>query len=272
MQFDLISDLHLDYWKHNIKDWRGLGTSLYCVVAGDVSRDVRLTSSFLHHLSNAYKQVIFIEGNHEHNKQYNDLTSKEIELSNSLKNVPNITYLAESSCVIDGTAFVGAMGWWTFDFPAIDGSGHLAVMEEFCDREHFHMRDAINIWQTAQEQAADLGEIVSSLQDADEIEEIVVVTHTVPRNDIVHHGIPGSLSEWGKIGNSSMKQVLAYDYENKTSTWCFGHFHEIPYDIKMDGVRYVSHPRGKPKDAMSQVYYPKRIDTVTDLVKSSNGR
>lgn len=269
MQFDLVSDLHLDYWKHNTKDWRGLGTSLYCVVAGDVSRNIHLTTSFLRHLSTAYKQVIFIEGNHEHNKQYHDLNAKEFELSDALRQIPNVTYLAENSCVIDGTAFVGAMGWWTFDFPAVTGAGHLSVIEEFCARENFAMRDAMNIWNTAQEQADNLGDIVASLQDEDDIDEIVMITHTVPRNDIIHPGIAGSLSDWGKIGNSSMKQVLNYDYENKISTWCFGHFHEIAYDKVIDGVRYLSHPRGKPKDAPSQVYFPKLVDTDPVIIKMS---
>lgn len=261
MLFDLVSDLHLDYWKNNTKDWKGLGTSLYCVVAGDISRDTRLTTSFLQHLSTAYKEVIFIEGNHEHNKNYRDITAKEIELSNAIRQIPNVTYLAEKSCVIDGTAFVGAMGWWTFDFPSVEGTKHMPIIEEFCARENFAIRDAMHIWNTAQDQAADLSEIVSSFQELDAIEEIVMVTHTVPRDDIVHSSIAGSLSDWGKIGNSSMKQVLDYDYENKISTWCFGHFHETPYDKTIDGVRYVSNPRGKPKDAYNQIYYPKRIDT-----------
>jgi hypothetical protein len=39
MDFDLISDLHIDQWPADQKlSFRGLGTSLNCIVAGDVSQ------------------------------------------------------------------------------------------------------------------------------------------------------------------------------------------------------------------------------------------
>ena len=105
------------------------------------------------------------------------------------------------------------------------------------------------------------------MQETDDIKEIVMITHTVPRNDLIHPSIVGTSSEWGKVGNSSMRQVLNYDYENKISTWCFGHYHEQAFDVKMDGVRYISHPRGIPKDARSSVYYPKLVDTSKDTIR-----
>ena len=267
MQFDLISDLHLDLWRENIKDWRGLGTSLVCVVAGDVAKDHRLTASFLKHLGDSYKSVIFVEGNHEHKHSYHDLAQSQIELEQSLGRIRNLTYLADSSLVIDGTAFIGSNGWWTFDFPEMDGAdGRAHCMDMFCRKEGLRMRDAVGIWTAAQEQAEFLGNAVSMLNDKDDVHEIVIITHTVPRKDLIVPSIHDDVVDWSKIGNSSMIEVLDQDTEGKISTWCFGHYHSQHVDTVRDHVRYVSHPRGRPDDALSQHYYPKRIDTASDVV------
>jgi hypothetical protein len=61
------------------------------------------------------------------------------------------------------------------------------------------------------------------------------------------------------MGNSRMKDVLTEDCENKIKLWCFGHYHR-PVDTVIDGIRYVSNPRGRGDTEYSQpVYYPKRI-------------
>ncbi len=267
MQFDLVSDLHLDLWDENTKDWKGIGTSLCCVVAGDVSRNPKLTVSFLKHLCEAYSHVIFVDGNHEHYRHYHDLETNEYAIEDALANNSNFHYLADSSLVVDGTAFVGTNGWWTFDFPEIAGVGNkIEAMDAFCAKENYAMRDAINVWTAAQEHAEFLGEVVMNLQDNDDIHEIVIVTHTVPRIDLIPISPGSNLVDWAKIGNSSMQEVLNYDIEGKISTWCFGHYHPYHCDIMLDGVRYVSHPRGRPSDAISPVYYPKKIDTELDTV------
>lgn len=269
MQFDLISDLHLDQWDNNIKDWRGLGTSLTCVVAGDVSRDHQLTVSFLKHLCDSYAHVMFVDGNHEHFRSYDRIQENVDFLDKKLGNLKNLTFLADASLVIEDTAFIGSNGWWTFDFPELAGaSNRIQCMEEFCQRENWTMKDAVSIWTAAQEQSEFLGNVVENLQMNDDITEIVVITHTVPRMDLGRVDPAYGDYGWSKMGNSSMKDILNFDVEGKISTWCYGHNHVSPLDQTIDGVRYISHPRGRHFDSMIPVYYPKRIDTVHDLIRS----
>ena len=74
MNFDLISDLHIDQWPDDQKlNFKGLGTSLTCVVAGDVSQSLNKTKEFLYQLSDHYNQVIFVDGNHEHKANYSNI-------------------------------------------------------------------------------------------------------------------------------------------------------------------------------------------------------
>ena len=265
MHFDLISDLHLDLWKDNIKDWRGITTSLTCIVAGDVSRDVTLTTSFLKHLSKCYQQVLFVDGNHEHYRNYAQIEDRQSELEEALSSIDNLTYLSDSALVIDNTAIIGSNGWWTFDYPEKAGAANkIECMDAFCAKEDYSMRDAINIWTQAEEQASFLCDVVASLQDNDDVNDIIIVTHTVPRNDLMPRC--GDLVDWAKTGNSSMKDVLSADINGKISTWCFGHIHTYHVDTRKDGIRYVSHPRGRPNDAIFPTYYPKRIDTELNSI------
>lgn len=256
--FDLISDLHVEHWKNNIKDWRGVTTSLVAVVAGDISSDYRLSMSFIKHLSDAYNHVVFIDGNHEHYGKYHDPSENEHHMDYFFNKIPNVTYLSDSSCIIDGTAFVGTNGWWTYDFPELSGGpSKFECIEEFCDQEAHDLDVALNIHALAEENAEYLASVVADLQDNDDITNIVCITHTLPRNDLVDSSMY-SIPTWAKSGNSLMSQVLAADVNKKITTWCSGH-HHMPHDKIIDGIRYVGHPRGLPQDNHGHAYFPKII-------------
>jgi UDP-2,3-diacylglucosamine pyrophosphatase LpxH len=116
MHFDLVSDLHENFWspEKNLK-WNGLGTSLVCVVACDISSDWNYTYEKLVEISQHYRHVIFVDGNHEHGLQPN-LHQHCGEFQLRIAEHDNITYLHKSVIVLDDTAFVGCNGWWTYDF------------------------------------------------------------------------------------------------------------------------------------------------------------
>ena len=70
MKFDLVSDLHNNFWPDDAKiKWEGIGTSLIAVVLGDINFDVEDTYRTVVDISKHYKYVIFVDGNHEHNNQ-----------------------------------------------------------------------------------------------------------------------------------------------------------------------------------------------------------
>lgn len=253
--FDLISDLHLDRWPSNHKSWKGLCTSQTCVVAGDVSSNPRLSTSFIKHLADCYEHVLFIDGNHEHKARPFNIERNEQFIEDQLSKLDNVTYLADAVTTIDGVAFVGSNGWWTYDYQELFGGGsRLECIEQFCADENLELADAMNIWQTAQEQVDYMAKVISIMQEDDDIDEIVVVTHTVPRPDLFY--MDGSLVDYGKMGNSSYQTVIDADYENKISTWVFGHYHSVHVDVEMNSIRYVSNPRGTPETSLSPVYHP----------------
>lgn len=261
INFDLLSDLHINSWKKDQDiNFEGLGTSLYCVVAGDISRNLAQTKDFLYNLSNHYSQILFIDGNHEH-KQSPYIETNLYWLSKELSKKKNITFLHDSAYVINNTAFVGINGWWSFDFmsPDISRNEHI---DAYCLSENASYQEAEVILNTAIEQSNMLCEHVAYLNTIDDIDEIVVVTHTCPKKELladiqVNDYDIGTLS---KLTNSMMDNVLFADTFGKITTWCFGHFHGHCIDKVIDDIRYVSHPRGNPKNKLHAVYYPKLIN------------
>jgi Icc-related predicted phosphoesterase len=259
MKFDLISDLHKDFWgEHEQIDWEGKGTSLVAVVLGDVSRDVSETYKTIVDISKHYKFVIFVDGNHEHNNHCG-IQEHNQQLKNELSKYHNISFLNRSAIVLDGIAFVGANGWWTFDF-----------MEPTISREEAYWYFASNnvysepfmqeVIYTAREDAHVMCEIVAKLTADPAVQEIVMLTHTAPFNRFVDLLQPQHPANYARCGSSYLPKILDFDINSKCKTWCFGHVHQ-PFDEIIDSVRYVCHPRGR-KDDMPQnaIYYPKMID------------
>src|ERR1700733_9531292 len=64
LKFDLVSDLHVEYWPKPM-DWEALRTNDIVIVAGDVADTLDETRKELERLSKAYKTVLYIDGNHE---------------------------------------------------------------------------------------------------------------------------------------------------------------------------------------------------------------
>lgn len=259
MNFDLISDLHIDQWPKDQKlSFKGIGTSLTCVVAGDVSQDLHTTRDFLFQLADNYKQVIFVDGNHEHKHDYSKILDNCDWLENQLSKRRNITYLWDSTCVFGSTAIIGTNGWWTFDYlePVVS---RMEQINAFCDFEGYPPSTAIKIWDEAVENSEFLCNVVSDFNKTDIIQEIVLITHTVPRRELIKPLDHCSMYSLSKLYNSHLQEVLNADVNKKISTWCFGHFHNTAWDETIDGIRYVSHPRGRPDDSLFPIYYPKLI-------------
>ena len=87
-----------------------------------------------------------------------------------------------------------------------------------------------------------------------------MVSHTVPNPRIIQHDLElMDTYRFNSMGNSHLALALENDTEHKIKTWCFGHYHR-PVDTIINGVRYVSNPRGRGDTNYSQIaYYPKRI-------------
>lgn len=255
--FDLISDLHIETWDNF--DWTGQATSPYCVVAGDVCRDRSILVDVLTHLGQCYAGVFYVDGNDEHRYYLENLGESYQDLVNQLSQIDNVVYMQDNVAIINGVAILATNGWWTYDFdPDMEVDRSVQFVES-----HFGISNsaAQSINGVAYHDAAYMINSVHKLQTHQEVNAIVMVTHTVPAPWIISHDLD-LVDHWrfNGMGNSHITQAIDEDTEHKIQAWCFGHYHK-PVDQDFGGIRYVSNPRGRGDTPWCQpAFNPKRIE------------
>lgn len=255
--FDLISDLHLETWNEFV-DWTGRATSTHCVVVGDICRDRALLVKFLTHLGTCYQGVFYIDGNDEHKLYMDRLGDSYRDLAARIQRIPNVVYLQDNVIVVNGVAILGTNGWWSYDFDLtidpVEVRDWLAAKENYSESTIAQIRKAAN---------TDANYLVSSvrrLQTHLDVKKIVVVTHTVPRPDLLlHDPVIVNTPKFNCMGNRYLQEAMVVDTEQKLHTWCFGHYHN-KVDQYRDGIRWVNNCRGRGDSSYSQyAYNPLRI-------------
>jgi len=106
--FDLIGDLNLN--PEDSFNWEGKSTSLYCIVTGNVSYDLRTVFQVLSHLSKFYQGIFYVPGLLEY-KATNDYESRTKEIIGIIKKLPKVALLYHHVVIIDGIVILGANGW-----------------------------------------------------------------------------------------------------------------------------------------------------------------
>jgi len=256
MHFDLISDLHENFWppEQNLK-WKGLGTSLVCVVAGDISNDWNYSYEKLVEIGNHYRHVIFVDGNHEHGHKP-DLHGHCAEFAEKLANHDNITFLHKSVIILDDTAFVGCNGWWTYDFCQPEVSNFECW--DYLISEGWSDDKLAEIMAVAKVEAKMLYNQIETFNSDPRINNIIVVTHTSPLRKFRFITPEMHTAHYGRAGNSLMQTVLLANTNKKIKGWCFGHCHH-EVDETIDGIRYICHPRGRSDEGIGNIYFPKLV-------------
>jgi UDP-2,3-diacylglucosamine pyrophosphatase LpxH len=227
-------------------------------VAGDVARDPVLVAETLQHLGERYAGVFYIDGNEEHRYRLNDLDSSYQELQDAIDNIPNVVYMQNNVVINNGVALLAANTWWTYEFdPGTDAEQSLDWYKDYVG---ISRQEAHAIRDRAIYDAAYLIKSVERLQTHQDVKRIVMLTHTLPNPVFVSHD-PDIAGTWryNSMGNQLVQQVLDVDSENKIHNWVFGHYHR-PVNQIVDGIHYVSNPRGRGDTPWCQpVYYPKKI-------------
>lgn len=261
MAFDLISDLHLDTWPGEF-DWTGQPTSPVCVIAGDISPDIKIVRNTLKHLANCYAAVFYIDGNEEHRYRYHELGASYRDLARTISRLPRVTYLQENVIIIDGVAIIGTNGWWGHDLDVTVSrdESKQRMVDWYEQIMPGHAIDPEEISNCARTDTAYLINSVQKLQQHHDVKKIVIVTHTVPIASLIQHDIQLSgTAQFNHMGNRLMNLVRVNDTEHKIHTWCFGHYHGS-VDQQLNGVRFVNNCRGRGNTPYRQLsYFAKRI-------------
>ncbi len=258
MFFDIVSDLHIDQWEPKFKIKHPCGkvsnypfqfpktNSDYLIIAGDVSDDIDLTVNYLNELSKYthYKNILFVDGNHEHVNSYPNLISAD-NIYSKIKNLKNnkIIYLRKEPFRFKEVVIVGANGWWDYcnkDSKEIENCKNY-FKEWIHDYKEKEATDFIdNVLHTADLEYHYLKYKLEVYSKDIDIKKIIVVTHSCPYiTQIKHKNILSTIV-------NSKTQSFNTSYP-KLSHWIFGHIHDTIETIE-NNIHFISNPRGRPED------------------------
>lgn len=223
--FDVISDLNLT--QNDEFDWSGKPTSLFCIIAGNISSDIKIITHVLKNLSSVYQGVFFVDGTEEmfdiHNRDH--LVTDIQKISDAIHNV---VYLHNNVVIVDGIALVGINGWYK-NYPSSSSDDEFQLK---CNRF---------------EDFAYLEKTIEKLQLHNDVRKIVVISNSVPSEELYF----GESTESEDIYPA---YALHKDTEHKISHWIFGTYKK-EVDIIKDNINYVNNGKFDRNP-----YYAKRIE------------
>jgi len=224
--FDLISDLNLT--SDDDFDWTGKPTSLYCIVAGNISNDIAVVTTVLSHLSTVYHGVFYIDGALEHDTLTHH-HKKVNEISKICRIHKNTVYLHNNVVVVDGVALVGSNGWF----------GNYMPKDDIDDirQEMLYHEDLSYICTT-----------VEKLQLHPDVKKIIMITNSVPAIELFYGELPPKVDD---IGPSI---AIIHDTEHKISHWVFGSHKKI-VDTTIGNINYINNASHR-----SGLYWPRRVE------------
>lgn len=224
--FDVISDLNLS--PEESFNWEGKSTSLYCIVAGNVSSDLRTVLQTLAHLCKQYQGVFYTPGSLEY-KNCNDINARTEQILHVCSKVNNLAVLHHNVVIIDGVAILGANGWGT-------------------DPLQEHVTAQLQIDVHRMEDTAYLHKSLEKLQRHLDVKKILVVSSAVPHRDLYFNEEPEFVG-----GILPLVASLVSDTESKVGNWVFG-THEKIVDTTINNINYSNNPYLKRNP-----YWAKRV-------------
>jgi hypothetical protein len=227
--FDVISDLNLD--PDETFDFSGKASSLYCLIPGNVSGDMRCVRQTLLHLAQFYQGVFYSPGNLEYSGVTN-IDGRTKELAKICRTIKNVALLHNHVVVIDGVAVLGA-------------NCHYGDFKRGQTVDIADLKREVQLF----EDISYLGGTIERLQLYQDVKKIVVLTNAVPGQALFFGQEPEDA-----IAPLYPDICLNNDTEHKITHWVYGSY-ETTTDTTIGDVRYVNNAYGKRKP-----YWPMRIN------------
>ena len=197
--FDVISDL--DLGPNDSFNWEGKPTSLYCILSGNISSDLRTVHQTLAHLSKLYQGIFYTPGLAEYadTEQINQRTA---ELVNIVQSVPNTVMLHHNVVIVDGVAIIGSNCWEDAHDP-----GQSISIDEL--KYHQYRLDDMGF----------LHQTIEKLQRHIDVKKIVLVTNAVPNENCYF----GQKPDYTSL-QVPLDTILNADTESKICYWIYGSY------------------------------------------------
>ena len=212
MKIQIHSDLHLEHFPDRGRKFLNKFPveAEVLVLAGDICQARSLDFD---KLSEKFKHVIYVAGNHE----YYDSIKEAAEDNIRKKLKPNVHWLNNNSVEIEEQRFVGGTLWFT------------APNRNYTN--DFLLIYGLKKWILQEENACK--ELLKTVNDND-----IVVTHYLP-----HENSIAAVYKGMKMNECFLNDCSSIIRENKPKLWIHGHTHTA-CDYVIDSTRVVCNPLG----------------------------
>ena len=225
--FDIISDLCLT--PEDNFNWDGKATSLYCVIAGNISRDLKTIRKTLAHLGQYYQGIFYCLGSLEY-EDCLDISSRTDEILKVCNTQRNVAVLHQHVVIVESVAILGINGWY----------GNTAPADPLTEIQLEVLRNEDIIY---------LKSSLERLQRHLDVKTILLVSNSVPGPEMHFGQEPVHAKDQLPIDIA-----LIADTENKVTHWAYGTYNKS-VDIVRGKINYVNNASYRRPS-----YYPKRIE------------
>lgn len=236
MRFQLISDLHLEFLKTIPKI---VPRAEYLILAGDVGYPNRENfSEFMKDVTNKFKKVFYIPGNHEYycTKDGELLKSDVDDLIDDLSSRIGFVNMNNRTHDLEGIRIIGSTLWTrttAVTYPLL--KWHMNDYNYITVRP----KESVNPRETGVWHEESVAFLQKELANPDV--KKLVVTHHLPSIKFIHpkyHGHPASCGFFTDLEHLFNDTILA---------WCGGHTHE-PVNGNIGSTKIFVNPAGYPSE------------------------
>jgi len=246
MQVDIVSDLHVEHWTRYPYNWKLNKNANVVVIAGDIADDLELTLNELNKACDVYEKVIYIDGNHESTKYFNDLSFVNKYICEHMKKRGNFFNLSEKDVVLNNYVIIGACGWWDFKICEPDITFDNSINDFSCDwNPRKDTNKATIVKNIINEANINYINIKNKIEKYKNDYNICLVTHTVPSKSLLSDNYPFDKRFAGSYGNSLFEEFV---YEDAVKYFIFGHNHDAILKKLIGGKMFINNARGRPED------------------------
>lgn len=236
MLVQIVSDIHTEFESYLVRP-----EAEVLIIAGDLAVGAENVIEWLDTHKDKFKHIIYITGNHEYYNQ--DMCNTDKLITDYANSMPNVHFLNNSECEIDGKLFYGGT-MWTHVNPV-----EASVIE-------FGMND----FQLIKTGKSNLTTTVANaihrefIKGLEETESRIIISHHMPSKQLI-----SPLYE-----NSPLNSAFATNldgYIASVDTWIFGHTHDV-IDTTLYGCRCVCNPKGYPSERWRKEPYKSKLIEV----------
>lgn len=234
--FQFASDLHIEIYNNNINPLDYITpTADILILAGDIGSLYKVDQiyNFINDLSEYFKYILYVPGNHEYYMINNYSSVNMNMLKNRLKQlslkINNLIILDKNSVIIDDVCIAGCTLW----------SNPECTIPKFIVKIK-----GINTDIYKKYHQDDLNYINNMVKYCEEKKyKLIMVTHYPPTYKVLSN--TKKSQKFISLYVNNMDNILD---EKKVNTWICGHVHSNFDFISENNCRIVSNQKGKPKD------------------------